>query len=449
MPLSGEAGCEPPRFKTSKRIQNDSTSGDIQSSWRLKDSKLARNGLDRGSMRISKIVAVVLAFLVFGAGISGCGQATDSTSANVVPAAEVFTPQHPTALQAFQGLYHTPDTSGRHTVDAKHLASLWLSKELADGDKKLFVVLVQEQQLDETGALEVCHACTAALHAMTFTKTEKGWSIANVQQNIANIGAWGKAPEIAKADVFALTPGNVLLLIPEEYGAMGESERGLQLLDHFQSKWADAGYVSISGDNLGGECSNDSDPSEPKHCYSFTGTLSKENGKSLTYPDLVVTKKGTEYDAATGAVVSAKSERYLFKGAGYLSAKQEREKDTDAKNAQLTQGKQLASTPPYAPALSPAKEAAPVVATEPATPKVSKPAKDIDQEFTRCLMPAVQYGQYSSYDGGKSAVKLLLEKCHHENLNWVAHCKSHGESDDSCQMKALIAAQAILKMFGK
>lgn len=383
----------------------------------------------RESMRILKIATAVLTACVIGAGLAGCDRTTDSTSDGAT--ANVFTPEHPTALQAFQARYRGADASGKYTVDAKHLASLWFSKELTDGASKLFVVFVQEQNLDETGAVESCHACTATLHAITFTKTEKGWSSANTQQNVANVGSWGKAPDIAKSDVLTLAPGNILLLLPEEDHGMGVSMKGLQLLNHFQGKWSNAGYVRVAEDNLGGECTKDSDPRDPKACYSFTGTLSIQKGQSPTHPDLLLTKKGTEFDAVASAVVPAKSEVYVYKADGYVSARQEREKAAAAKSASLTQGKQPALTVPAA------------------EPGPSKPAKDVNRALTQCAMPAAQYGQYSSYDGGKSALKLVQDKCQQEFLDWRADCESQGDSKDSCGMKGLIAVQVVLKMFGK
>ena len=117
---------------------------------------------------------MVPALMAFCAAFSGYGQATDTKTSTIAPAEALFTASHPTALEAFKAAYHTADNSVKYALDAKHIALLWLSKEMTDGDKKLFVILVQEQQLDETGALEACRACAAALHAITFTKTEQG-----------------------------------------------------------------------------------------------------------------------------------------------------------------------------------------------------------------------------------------------------------------------------------
>jgi hypothetical protein len=56
-------------------------------------------------------------------------------------------------------------------------------------------------------------------------------------------------------------------------------------------------------------------------------------------------------------------------------------------------------------------------------PEPSQAQPTISQdEATRlllyCVTPAVQYGQYSSYDGGKSAGEILEKKCTKEYLQF-------------------------------
>ncbi len=66
-----------------------------------------------------------------------------------------------------------------------------------------------------------------------------------------------------------------------------------------------------------------------------------------------------------------------------------------------------------------------------------------------CVVPAVQYGQYSSYDGGKSSGYLLMDKCANEFIAWNKSCLEDGGTKDSCLTEGLVYVQSILKKFNK
>ncbi len=66
-----------------------------------------------------------------------------------------------------------------------------------------------------------------------------------------------------------------------------------------------------------------------------------------------------------------------------------------------------------------------------------------------CLMPKAQYGQFSSYDGGKSAQALLEKECKSEYLSFIRACVAAGKNQDSCLMSALVTAQVAIKTFNK
>jgi hypothetical protein len=79
-----------------------------------------------------------------------------------------------------------------------------------------------------------------------------------------------------------------------------------------------------------------------------------------------------------------------------------------------------------------------------------KTSKEIDKEFTHCIVSNAQYGSYSSYDGGKSAEALLEKECPFEYVEWVNSCeKDSGDDEKMCIVKAAILAQVTLKKFNK
>lgn len=71
------------------------------------------------------------------------------------------------------------------------------------------------------------------------------------------------------------------------------------------------------------------------------------------------------------------------------------------------------------------------------------------EKLSYCVVPTAQYGQYSSYDGGKSSGSILMDKCTNEFIAWNKSCLDDGGTKDSCLTEALVYAQAILKKFNK
>ena len=74
-----------------------------------------------------------------------------------------------------------------------------------------------------------------------------------------------------------------------------------------------------------------------------------------------------------------------------------------------------------------------------------------DKKFSACISANAQKGNYSSFDGGKSAQTTLEEDCTSEYLAWVESCTNAkaGNTQNGCVLKAAIAAQAALKMHNK
>jgi len=97
---------------------------------------------------------------------------------------------------------------------------------------------------------------------------------------------------------------------------------------------------------------------------------------------------------------------------------------------------------------------APSVPSNPSSPSVNQeatpPTVDVDKVLTECLLPKAEYGQYSSYDGGKSAEILLEKECPDEYMAWVQSCQEVlGQDENTCVVKAAIIAQAAIKQFNK
>lgn len=112
-------------------------------------------------------------------------------------------------------------------------------------------------------------------------------------------------------------------------------------------------------------------------------------------------------------------------------------------------------TAPSAPV--PVIEAAPSVSAA-VPPKADMPATPDDKlksaikRFGFCARPKIQYGQFSSFDGGKSAMDLMY-KCASEGGDFLDACKAGKpggtDPDNSCSLALATVTQLMLKEMGK
>jgi len=87
--------------------------------------------------------------------------------------------------------------------------------------------------------------------------------------------------------------------------------------------------------------------------------------------------------------------------------------------------------------------------TLPQTPTADAPPVDPQAKaFTECLVSKAKNGQYSSFDGGKSATRLLGE-CPDQWKECVDACVASGDTDGNCTLKSGILAQSALKLLNK
>jgi hypothetical protein len=79
----------------------------------------------------------------------------------------------------------------------------------------------------------------------------------------------------------------------------------------------------------------------------------------------------------------------------------------------------------------------------------SAKTKSLFDTLSYCVVPTAQYGQYSSYDGGKSPGNILMEKCNNEFIAWKKSCLADGGTEDSCIAEGFVYVQSALKKFNK
>ncbi|MEI9932239.1 MAG: hypothetical protein WDM89_17275 [Rhizomicrobium sp.] len=83
-----------------------------------------------------------------------------------------------------------------------------------------------------------------------------------------------------------------------------------------------------------------------------------------------------------------------------------------------------------------------------ASAQPEKPAENIDKAYTECLMREGQSPEFTSSDGGHSAM-MLTQNCEKEWNAVIDACMKRGDSDGDCTMKSVAISQMTLKMLGK
>lgn len=213
-------------------------------------------------------------------------------------------------LIALKELYGVTDPSGKVKSASNKQSSIWFEQSFKDGNDNLHVVFIKTQSLDEQGEIDGCHGCSAEIGAVTYKQANDNWQLISKQQKITEIGSYGDAPAITQAEILQLSSDKIAFLIEDGYSNQGQTDSGKDLLVFSKNNWRDIGVVITDSDDSG-NC----EEGDVKHCFSYEGKISVISGNK-EYPDLLVTKTGTEKNGK-GNVIPAKNSVYVFNGNSY------------------------------------------------------------------------------------------------------------------------------------
>ena len=96
----------------------------------------------------------------------------------------------------------------------------------------------------------------------------------------------------------------------------------------------------------------------------------------------------------------------------------------------------------------PVAENAPQVTPVPAAVQSPADPNAVNRRLAECILPEVQYGHYSSYDGGQSLIDLLQE-CPLETAAFGNQCEASGHSIEECTDRLASYMHAAIRKFGK
>lgn len=227
-------------------------------------------------------------------------------------------PSNETALKE---LFGVSDPSGKVKTAPDKLTNFWFEQSIKNGTDNIHVKFFATQSLDESGQPVDAHASGVDVGVITYKQNSGQWEVISKQPQFGVAGSWGKVDEV-KPEILQLSPTSLAVMLDASGGMGGWFDEGKTIFVFAQNSWHDVGYVQTGGDNSG-TCDENEPPEGIKDgvgpCYSYKGTISVVNGSTSEYPDLLVTRTGTESKEHRGALIPAKNVMYVFKDGKYIN----------------------------------------------------------------------------------------------------------------------------------
>ncbi len=216
----------------------------------------------------------------------------------------------PTGAQVIKDIFGIVSESGVDVAtSSQELTNVWHVQTFESRGETVHAVLTKSQYVDPTdGTVIDSHATAPAISAIAYRRVGAKWEPAGQRKHFAHLGAWGDAPESTPAQLLEFPGDAVALLFDTGGSGQGYTETGKAVFLWGSGEWQDLGFIQTGGDNSGAALSADDS-------YAFTGTVSAVSGTER-YPDLLVTRSGTQRDDSD-KIVPAKNALFRLKGTQY------------------------------------------------------------------------------------------------------------------------------------
>ena len=222
---------------------------------------------------------------------------------------------------ALNDLFGVSDPSGEVKTAPDKLTRFWFERSIKVGVDDLHVKFFATQGLDELGRPFDYHAAGVDVGAITYKKNSDRWDVLSKQPRFGVAGSWGNVDEV-NPEILQLSPSSLAVMIDASGGMGGWFDKGKVMFIFSRDAWYDVGYIQTGGDNSGA-CDENEPPEGIEGgdgpCYSFTGVISVAGDSISEYPDLLVTRSGTESKGHRGALISAKNVTYTYADGKYFN----------------------------------------------------------------------------------------------------------------------------------
>ena len=227
----------------------------------------------------------------------------------------------PSASESMKELFGWKPGAEEVKTGQDKLTKAAFSEAFTLGAGRYFAQFFQRQQILGDGAVNEAHAATVSLSVITYKQIDGAWRIVDKRIDLTESGAWGQLHE-APVQRIQLSPASFGLLIQEGSIGQGYSDGGKSVLVYTIDQWHDAGVVQTSASN-GGSCEtgpkNGESDEYMRACFEYDGKISVDPNASGEFPDLLVTKKGTQEGERPNQVMPARSVIFKFINGKYES----------------------------------------------------------------------------------------------------------------------------------
>ena len=214
-------------------------------------------------------------------------------------------------MSALKELFGVTDPSGEVKTAPNGLSRVWFEQSFQDGNDNAHVVFTRTPLPNDDGYVYA--------GAVTYTQVDGEWRIVSKQHKIGVVvdGCYSVSNQVP---MLKLTPNKIAFLIINGgcSGSGGRSTEYRNLYVYANNHWQDlGGDIFIDGyfSHLGCYEPGEQHEAEMSGCWGYNGKVSIITSKK-EYPDLLVTKTGTEEDGK-GNVIPAKNNTYVFNGKQY------------------------------------------------------------------------------------------------------------------------------------
>ncbi len=217
------------------------------------------------------------------------------------------------AENALKELFGTTNSSKKIKTAKDELTSIWFEQAFQDVNDNVRIVFTKTQFLDTEGNINACIGCGVDIGAVVYKKIngEFEWLMVFKQQNIGIVGQWGDAPE-KQLEMLKFSSDKFLFLISNNAFGQGITDEQKVLLVFSKNNLINVGAIT-TGENNPVNCGEDT---TIKKCFNYKGEISVIAGEK-EYPDLLVTRTGTDWDFEKNKIIPARNDIYVFNGKEY------------------------------------------------------------------------------------------------------------------------------------
>lgn len=242
---------------------------------------------------------------------SGSGAGTGSLPTTPAATPNKADTKPPSATDAIKDVFGVASRTESAPTSPGQLSSVWHTRKVTLGDSTLQVVFLQTQDMDPATQKPLLEPGTAPLlSAAVYQLVGDRWALVSASKHFASFGDNGAVKKTDKSEVLEFPQGPAFLF--DDIQTVDSSVKSSKAVFVFQGAaigWAELGRVRTGASSLPAI-----GPSAPGY-FKYTGTVAMVPGAASTFPQLKVTRTGT--NLVLGQSTPATDSLLVYEAGGY------------------------------------------------------------------------------------------------------------------------------------